>query len=58
MLFIEIAKLKQQRDSEHRRWRAERMEANNELQRVKQYVTTLEEHISSLESSHSSSTSL
>ena len=47
--------MKQQRDSEHRRWRAERIQANNELQGVKQYVATLEQRIASFESSNISS---
>ena len=51
----EIAKLKQQRDSEHRRWRAERMQANTEIDNVRKYVSSLEDRLSSYEGTSQSS---
>lgn len=41
--------MEQQRDGEHRRWRAERMEASTEIQSVRRYVQSLEERLAEYE---------
>lgn len=41
--------MEQQRDGEHRRWRAERMEASAEVQGVRRYVQSLEERLAEYE---------